>query len=89
MKRNYVSVVALALCTAMLAGACGQQKEESIYTGDKTEEPAYQKNLDEISPSAYAEEDGLELEPGTYISVIGRGTGTAYWNQVKAGVEQR
>ena len=88
MKRNYVSVVALALCTAMLAGACGQQKEESIYTGDKTEEPAYQKNLDEISPSAYAEADGLELEPGTYISVIGRGSGTAYWNQVKAGVEQ-
>lgn len=88
MKRNYVSAVALALCTAMLVCACGQQKEESIYTGDKTEEPAYQKNLDEISPSAYADADGLELEPGTYISVIGRGNGTSYWEQVKAGVEQ-
>lgn len=88
MKRNYVSAVALALCTAILVCACGQKKEESIYTGDKTEEPAYQKNLDEISPSAYAEADGLELEPGTYISVIGRGAGTSYWNQVKAGVEQ-
>lgn len=32
--------------------------------------------------------EDLNLEPGTYISVIGKTEGTAYWNQVKAGVQQ-
>ena len=65
-----------------------RKKTESIYTGDKTEVPAWQANLDAISPSAYADVEGLDLEPGTYISVIGRAGGTPYWDEVKKGVEQ-
>lgn len=89
MKRRYVAMISAVLCSAMILSACGNSKKtESIYTGDKTEVPAWQVNLDAISPSAYADVEGLDLEPGTYISVIGRAGGTPYWDEVKKGVEQ-
>ncbi len=89
MKRRYVAMISAVLCSAMILSACGNSKKtESIYTGDKTEVPAWQANLDAISPSAYADVDKLDLEPGTYISVIGRAGGTPYWDEVKKGVEQ-
>lgn len=79
MKRRYVAMISAVLCSAMILSACGNSKKtESIYTGDKTEVPAWQANLDAISPSAYADVEGLDLEPGTYISVIGRAGGTPY-----------
>lgn len=88
MKRRYVAMISAVLCSAMILSACGNSKTESIYTGDKTEVPAWQANLDAILPSAYADVEGLDLEPGTYISVIGRAGGTPYWDEVKKGVEQ-
>lgn len=71
-----------------MAAGCGKKADDPVFTGDKTEAPAYQANLDAIKSSAYASVDNLDLEPGTYISVIGRASSTPYWNQVKAGVEQ-
>ena len=68
MKRRYVAMISAVLCSAMILSACGNSKKtESIYTGDKTEVPAWQANLDAISPSAYADVEGLDLEPGTYF----------------------
>lgn len=87
-KRNVRAVIAAALCMAVLAAGCGKKADDPVFTGDKTEAPAYQANLDAIKSSAYASVDNLDLEPGTYISVIGRASSTPYWNQVKAGVEQ-
>lgn len=87
-KRNVRAVIAAALCMTVLAAGCGKKADDPVFTGDKTEAPVYQANLDAIKSSAYASVDNLDLEPGTYISVIGRGSSTPYWNQVKAGVEQ-
>ena len=87
-KRNVRAAIAAALCMTVLAAGCGKKADDPVFTGDKTEAPAYQANLDAIKSSAYASVDNLDLEPGTYISVIGRGSSTPYWNQVKAGVEQ-
>lgn len=87
-KRNVRAVIAAALCMTVFAAGCGKKADDPVFTGDKTEAPAYQANLDAIKSSAYASVDNLDLEPGTYISVIGRGSSTPYWNQVKAGVEQ-
>ena len=87
-KRNVRAVIAAALCMTVLAAGCGKKADDPVFTGDKTEAPVYQANLDAIKSSAYASADNLDLEPGTYISVIGRGSSTPYWNQVKAGVEQ-
>ena len=87
-KRNVRAAIAAALCMTVLAAGCGKKADDPVFTGDKTETPVYQANLDAIKSSAYASVDNLDLEPGTYISVIGRASSTPYWNQVKAGVEQ-
>ena len=87
-KRNVRAAIAAALCMTVLAAGCGKKADDPVFTGDKTEAPIYQANLDAIKSSAYASVDNLDLEPGTYISVIGRASSTPYWNQVKAGVEQ-
>lgn len=87
-KRNVRAAIAAAFCMTVLAAGCGKKADDPVFTGDKTEAPAYQANLDAIKSSAYASVDNLDLEPGTYISVIGRASSTPYWNQVKAGVEQ-
>lgn len=87
-KRNVRAAIAAALCMTVLAAGCGKKADDPVFTGDKTEAPVYQANLDAIKSSAYASVDNLDLEPGTYISVIGRASSTPYWNQVKAGVEQ-
>lgn len=63
---------------------CLQQKEETpTFTGDKTEEPSYQANLDFVTPAAYSNIQGLNLEPGTYISIIGKDESSSYWKEVK------
>ena len=86
MKKRLVSAVFVA-CTAAALCACSQD-EDDIFTGEVAERLPYQDNLDLISPAAYSELDGLELEPGTYISVIGKETDSPYWQQVRAGVQQ-
>ena len=73
MKKRLVSA-ALAMCTVTALCACSQKEEEDIFTGEVAERLPYQDNLDLISPSAYSDLDGLDLEPGTYISVIGKET---------------
>lgn len=56
---------------------------DSDFTGDKTEEPSYQANLDFVTPAAYSNIQGLNLEPGTYISIIGKDESSSYWKEVK------
>lgn len=87
MKKRLVSA-GVAACTVIMLCACSPEEEEGIFTGDVAERLPYQDNLDLISPAAYSEIDGLDLEPGTYISVIGKEENSPYWQQVKAGVEQ-
>lgn len=87
MKKRLVSA-GVAACTVVVLCACSPEEEEDIFTGDVAERLPYQDNLDLISPAAYSEIDGLDLEPGTYISVIGKEENSPYWQQVKAGVEQ-
>lgn len=87
MKKRLVSA-GVAACTMVMLCACSPEEEEDIFTGDVAERLPYQDNLDLISPAAYSEIDGLDLEPGTYISVIGKEENSPYWQQVKAGVEQ-
>ncbi len=88
MKRKAIAV-AVVLFTALSISACAEKKkEEPQITGKATEAPAYQNNLKSISPSAYSNVKGIPLQPGTYISVIGKSTGSPYWDEVQKGVEQ-
>lgn len=88
MKKKFVSVLCAAACAGMALCACSPEKEENVFTGETANEPAYQANLDAITPSAYSDVEGLDLEPGTYISVIGKEENSSYWKQIRAGVEQ-
>ena len=88
MKKRSVAAVLLAVC--MVTGICGcsSGKDEDVFTGDTPEVPEWQANLDAITPAVYANIDDLALEPGTYISVIGKTENSSYWKQVAAGVQQ-
>lgn len=77
-----VAAMSLTLC------ACAEKEKNPTFTGETTEEVVYQDYLNMISPSVYGNVQGLELEPGTYISIIGKSESTAYWKMVEKGVMQ-
>lgn len=88
MKNKMTIAVAAVFVAALTVCACGKKEENTTFTGDTNEEPAYQANLNAISPSAYSNVQGLKLEPGTYISIIGKDSSSAYWKTVEEGVAQ-
>lgn len=101
MKRRW-QVAAVCVSVMLFAAGCGTQTEkepsdsqtehteeteEKEETPEEAAEAAKQAKLEAVSPSAYGNIEGLELEPGTYFSVIGKSESEEYWSQVKAGVE--
>ena len=88
MRKKSVMAVLLAVCMVTAICGCSSGKDEDVFTGDTPEVPEWQANLDAITPAVYADIDDLDLEPGTYISVIGKTENSAYWRQVAAGVQQ-
>lgn len=87
-------ILAAALCVSVAFGGC---KKETLNDGDtnttvvnKTndKENEKQSNLDVLQPLAYSNVNGLNLEPGTTISIIGRGSSSAYWKEVEAGAKR-
>ena len=88
MRKKSVMAVLLAVCMVTAICGCSSGKDEEVFTGDTPEVPEWQANLDAITPAVYADIDDLDLEPGTYISVIGKTENSSYWRQVAAGVQQ-
>lgn len=89
MKNRHRRMTAVLL-VMMLIGGCAAREE---YTGGQVtaEEPkitAEQAKLNMIQPNAYNNVNGLELEPGSYISILGRSESGAYWEEVKRGMDQ-
>lgn len=90
--KKFIRVIALFIIVSLLGCGCANsssntEKQPNKNTS-KTEEKEYQGKLDAIEPSAYGNVDGLKLEPGSYISIIGRFSGDSYWKQVEAGAKQ-
>ena len=88
MKKKLAAALSIAVCAAFGICGCSPAEEEDVFTGEETNEPEWQANLDAVTPSVYTDIEDLTLEPGTYISVIGKTENTSYWKQVRAGVEQ-
>ena len=89
MKKRWMTITAVVMATTFMICACGKQQEQTTtFTGKETEKPEYQGNLNAISPAAYNNVEGLNLEPGTYISIIGKDDSSSYWTNVKRGVMQ-
>ncbi len=81
-----VSVVLLT-CSCAVKSNDGEERVPSVNKTDENENKQ-QGNLDMLKPSAYAEVEGLNLEPGTYISIIGKSADGEFWKAVKAGAER-
>lgn len=75
------------LCAAMLCSACAADDTEKVQIG-KYEEQEYQPKLDALKPAAYGSISNLRLEPGTYISVIGKSDSGEFWKSVEKGAKQ-
>lgn len=82
---------ALVMSAALGVCACAQNAapatEQSSDKKSKNEK-SYQGHLDALNPSAYGNVEGLDLEPGTYISIIGKDAGGEYWKAVEEGAKQ-
>lgn len=93
MKKRW-KIIAVILCITLMGTACSKKTindgEEQQTTVDKTgkEENENQSKLDVLRPIAYSNVENLNLEPGSYISIIGRNSNDSYWNEVKEGAER-
>lgn len=88
--RKRWSILAVMMCLAISVTGCKVDEnkgETGTNPGTGTEEKEHQGNLDVIQPSAYRNVNGLNLEAGTTISIIGRGKSSAYWSEIKKGAE--
>lgn len=84
---------AIILSTALLFCSCAVQSndgEERETTVNKTEEKVDKEKvrLDALNPTAYGNVEGLNLEPGTYFSLLGKAASGDYWDNVKEGAQQ-
>jgi len=89
MKKN-IKLIACILCTALIFSACTQassQENKSNNTLTETAKNEFQRNLDAVKPAAYGNVDGLELEPGSYISLIGRSGSGEFWKVLERGAQ--
>lgn len=89
MKNKLLKTISMVLCTALLVG-CGQSASSSSNKkpyGEKKEDKK-EEALKMIDPLAYGDIQDLALEPGTYISVLGKSSEGEFWNKVKEGAKQ-
>lgn len=87
MNKKLTILMCLLVCVAMSICACTSATPTQANS-TKVEEAPYQSNLNLLSPLAYGNVDGLSLEPGAVISILGKASGTPYWDAVKAGAQQ-
>lgn len=88
LNRKYIGLLAALLCMTAVIDSCDNKNRETSIGDVQKEEPAYQDNLNAISPSGYNHTQGLRLAPGTYISMIGKDETSAFWSTVKEGIMQ-
>ena len=88
MRRRLSLSVILILCISMLCSACGKKGNFDLFPDTETEQTATQYKLSLIKPSAYRSVNGLSLEPGSSISIIGRYENDSYWKEVERGAQK-
>lgn len=87
MKRR-LSLVATVLCCCLAFGACANNQNHTQKDPSGTSIDRVKTKLDVLKPIAYSSVNGLSLEPGSYISIIGRYSDDSYWKEVEAGAKK-
>lgn len=77
------SILGCACTNTMNSGPGSSNKPTTNNSADKN-----QSKLDAIRPDAYGNVMDLNLEPGSYISIIGRYDDNSYWEEVEAGAKR-
>lgn len=92
--KNKFRMIALILGMTLFTCACtktptneGDPLNTTVNTTNGTKNEN-QSKLDVLRPNAYGNVEGLGLEPGSYISIIGRNSNDSYWKEVEAGAKQ-
>ena len=90
MKKKIVSIITILLSVSLCFTACGDSSKKNNKPSNNvnTEKDALQSKLDALKPNAYSSVNGLALEPGSYISIIGRFSGDSYWKEVEEGAKK-
>lgn len=87
MKKKWF-ILACALCIS-LSGCRGSDLEDKTHpSSTNTDITPYETKLSVLKPMAYSTVDGLELPPGSYISIIGRNSNDSFWDEIEAGARQ-
>ena len=87
MKKR-LSLIVAVLCCSLAFGACANNRNQTQKDPSGTSIDRVKTKLDVLKPVAYSSIDGLSLEPGSYISIIGRYSDDSYWKEVEAGAKQ-
>ena len=87
-------LLTLILGVSLLSCACtktptneGEPLNQHINSTG-AEENDNQNKLNVLRPAAYSNVEGLNLEPGSYISIIGRYSDDSYWKEVEEGAKR-
>lgn len=92
MKRILAGILCMMMavtgCQGTSSGKNKTKKEHTNSADNTTEESQEDSRLDVLQPRAYGNIQGLTLEPGSTISLIGRGKKSAYWSAVKEGAQK-
>lgn len=88
LMKKRLALIATVLCCSLTFGACtnGQNNVQTDPSG--TSINTTKTKLDVLRPVAYSSVEGLSLEPGSYISIIGRYSDDSYWKEVEDGAKQ-
>lgn len=93
MKKRF-QLLALLLGLAVLGCGCTPTRQnegeplQNHVNNTSGKENENQDKLDVLRPVAYSDVQDLRLEPGTYISIIGKYNNNSYWEQVEAGAKR-
>ena len=83
-------ILGMTLCTSACTKTPTNEGDPLNTTVNSTgkKENTNQSKLDVLRPPAYGNVKGLNLEPGSYISIIGRNSNDSYWKEVEAGAKR-
>ena len=81
-------VLAGAICLMMVLGGCtSESANDNKVSVENNKEDSNQSKLNALQPHAYGNVQGLTLDSGVTISIIGRQEKTAYWTAIKDGAQ--
>ena len=93
MKKSKLLLTTVLLGSTLLLSGCNAQEEEPIYDSNSdipdsgSLHAPHQFALDMVTPIAYSNVAGLNLSPGSNISLIGMAK-APYWDTIEAGAKQ-